>query len=80
MVRRDPLGRIKGMGGSVAGRMRWEREGSTGSRRRTCVEPESARMGEKHNRGGKGLSRRNRQIPKRQRRLGETGDWFGGDY
>ncbi len=33
------------MGGSVAGRMRWEREGSTDSRR-TCVAPKSARMGE----------------------------------
>jgi hypothetical protein len=33
------------MGGSVAGRMRWEREGSRDSRR-TCVAPESERMGE----------------------------------
>ncbi len=43
------------MGGSVAGRMRWMREGITDSRRRTCVAPESARMGEvvmEHKRAG----------------------------
>jgi hypothetical protein len=37
-----------------AGRMRWAREGRTDSRRRTCVAPESARMGKgviEHNRG-----------------------------
>jgi hypothetical protein len=34
------------MGGRVKGRMRCEREGRTDSRRRTCVAPESARMGE----------------------------------
>ncbi len=34
------------MDGSVNGRMRWKREGRTDSRRRTCVAPESARMGE----------------------------------
>jgi hypothetical protein len=44
-VRMDPLERVKGMGGSVAGRMRWVMEGSTDSRRRTCVAPESAMMG-----------------------------------
>ena len=51
----DPLGRVKGMGGSVAERMRWEREGRTDSLRRTCVAPELARMGEgvmEHNKGG----------------------------
>jgi hypothetical protein len=51
----DPLGRMKGMGGSVAGRMRWEREGRADSLNRTCVAPESAKMVEgvmKHNRGG----------------------------
>jgi hypothetical protein len=44
----DPLGRVKGMGGSVAGRMRWEKG------KRTCVAPEPARTGEgviEHNRG-----------------------------
>jgi hypothetical protein len=45
-MRMDPLGRVKGMGGSVAGRTRWEREESTDSRRRTCVAPELARMRE----------------------------------
>jgi hypothetical protein len=51
----DPLGRGKGMGGRVAGRMRWEREGRTDSLKRSCVAPELARMGEgviEHNRGG----------------------------
>ncbi len=51
----DPLGRVKGMGGSVASCMRWEREGRTDSLKRTCVTLESARMGEgviEHNRGG----------------------------
>jgi hypothetical protein len=50
----DPLVRVKGMGGSVAGRMKWEREGRTYSLKRTCVAPEAARMGEgviEHNRG-----------------------------
>ncbi len=53
-VRIEPLGRVKGMGGSWAGRMRCAREGRTDSRRRTWVAPESARMGEgviEHNRG-----------------------------
>jgi hypothetical protein len=53
-VRIDPLGRVKDMGGSWAGRMRCAREGRTDSRRRTWVAPESARMGEgvtEHNRG-----------------------------
>ncbi len=53
-VRIDPLGRVKGMGGSWAGRMRWAREERTDSRRRTWVAPESARMGDgvtEHNRG-----------------------------
>jgi hypothetical protein len=40
----DTLGRVKGMGGSLAGRLRWAREGRTDSRRRTWVA--SARMGE----------------------------------
>jgi hypothetical protein len=40
------LGRMKGMSGSVAGRMRWERKGRTDSLKRTCVAPDSARMGE----------------------------------
>ncbi len=51
----EPLGRVNGMGGRVKGRMRWEREGRTESRRRTCVAPESARMGEgaiEHRRAG----------------------------
>ncbi len=51
----DPLERVKGMGGSVAGRMRWVREGSTDSRRKTCVAPESTRMEEgvmEHKRAG----------------------------
>ena len=34
------------MGRSVVGRMTWEREGRTDSLKRTCVAPESARMGE----------------------------------
>jgi hypothetical protein len=54
-MRMDPLGRVKGMGRSVAGRMRWEREGRTDTLKRTCVALESARMGEgviEHNRGG----------------------------
>jgi hypothetical protein len=42
----DPSGRVNGMGWSVKGYMSWEREGRTDSRRRTCVAPESARMGE----------------------------------
>ncbi len=53
-VRIDPLGRLKGMGGSWAGRMRCAREGRTDSRRRIWVAPESARMGEgatEHNKG-----------------------------
>jgi hypothetical protein len=40
------MGRVKGMGGSWAGRMRCAREGRADSRRRTWVAPESARMGE----------------------------------
>ena len=40
------MGRVKGMGGRVAGCMRWAREGGTDSRIRTWVAPESARMGE----------------------------------
>jgi hypothetical protein len=39
------LGRVKGMGGRVAGCMRWAREGRIDSRNRTWVAPESARMG-----------------------------------
>jgi hypothetical protein len=42
----DPSGRVNGMGGSVNGRIRWEKEGRTDSRGRTCVAPESARMGD----------------------------------
>jgi hypothetical protein len=42
----DSSGTVSGMGGSVKGRMRWEKEGRTDSKRRTCVAPESARMGE----------------------------------
>ena len=56
-VRMEPLGRVNGMGGRVKGRMRCEREGRTDSRRRTCVAPESARMGEgviEHRREGGG--------------------------
>jgi hypothetical protein len=49
------LGRVKGMGGSVAGCMRWAREGKIDSRYRTWMAPESARMGEgviEHRRAG----------------------------
>ncbi len=70
----DQLGRVKDMGGSVAGRMRREREGRTDSLKRTCVAPESAMTGEgviEHNREGeKSLHRRNRQISKRRRGRG----------
>ena len=34
-VRREPLGRVKGKGGRVAGCTRWEREGKTDSRSKT---------------------------------------------
>jgi hypothetical protein len=54
------LGRVKGMGGRVAGCMRWAREGKTDSRNKKWVAPESARMGEgviAHRRaGGEGSS------------------------
>ena len=40
------MGRVKGMGGRVAGCMRWAREGSTDSLNKTWVAPESARMGD----------------------------------
>ena len=40
------MGRVKSMGRREAGCMRWAREGSTDSRSRTWVAPESARMGE----------------------------------
>ncbi len=40
------MGRVKGMGGRVAGCMRWAREGKKDSRNKTWVAPESARMGE----------------------------------
>ncbi len=45
-MRREAFGRVKDMGGRVAGCTRWEREGKTGSRNRTWVAPESARIGE----------------------------------
>ncbi len=48
------MGRVKGMGGSVVGFVRCEREGRTDFQRRTYVAPESAMMGEvvmEHNRG-----------------------------
>ena len=51
---------MKGMGGSLAGCMRWAREGNTDSLNKTWVAPESARMGEgviAHRRaGGEGSS------------------------
>ena len=54
------MGRVKGMGGRLAGFMRWAREGRTDSRSKTWVAPESARMGEgviAHRRaGGEGSS------------------------
>ena len=54
------MGRVKGMGGRLAGCMRWAREGRTDSRSKTWVAPESARMGEgviAHRRaGGEGSS------------------------
>ncbi len=57
---RDPLGRVKGMGGRVAWCMRWAREDKIDSLNRTWVAPESARMGEgviEHRRaGGEGSS------------------------
>jgi hypothetical protein len=40
------LGRVKGMGGRIAGCMRWARDGKIDSSNRTWVPPESARMGE----------------------------------
>ncbi len=46
MVRREPFGRVKDMGGRVAGCTRREREGKTDSRNKTWVTPESARMRE----------------------------------
>ncbi len=58
-VRREPLGRVKGMGGRVAGCTRWDREGKTDSRSKTWVAPESARIGEgviAHTRTGVGGS------------------------
>ena len=58
-VRREPLGRVKGIGGRVAGCTRWEREGRTDSRSKTWVAPESARIGEgviAHRRAGVGGS------------------------
>ncbi len=51
------MGRVKGMGCRVAECMRWERDGRTDSRRRTCVAPESARIGDgmmEHKRAGVG--------------------------
>jgi hypothetical protein len=50
----------------VNGRMRWEREGRTDSRRRTCVAPELARMGEgmiEHWRAGEVESSSNLSSP-----------------
>ena len=81
-VRIDPLGRVKGMGGSWAGRMRCAREGRTDSRRRTWVAPESARMGEGRQSttgeyGDGRRRRRNRQIPTRRRGWGEKNERLG---
>ena len=59
MVRREPFGRLKGIGGRVAGYTRWDREGTTDSRSKTWVAPESARIGEgviEHKRAGEGGS------------------------
>ena len=58
-MRREPFGRVKGIGGRVAGCTRWEREGRTDSRSKTWVAPESARIGEgviAHRRAGVGGS------------------------
>ena len=49
------MGKVKGIGGRVAGCTRWDREGKTDSRSRTWVAPESARIGEgviEHKRAG----------------------------
>ena len=68
------MGRVKGMGGRVAGCMRWAREGKTDLRNKTWVAPESARMGEgviAHRRaGGEGSSlfSLNRTVIQEQRR------------
>ena len=45
-MRRKPFGRVKGMGGRVAGCTRWEKERKTDSCSKTWVAPESARIGE----------------------------------
>ena len=58
-MRREPFGRVKGIGGRVAGCTRWDREGKTDSRSRTWVAPESTRIGEgviEHKRAGVGGS------------------------
>ncbi len=58
-MRREPFGRVKGMGVRVAGCTRWDREGKTDSRSKTWVAPESARIGEgliEHKRAGEGGS------------------------
>jgi hypothetical protein len=71
------------MGGSVAGRMRWEREGRTNSLKRTCVAPESARMGEgRSDRAQQGRVKRVfivgivRFQSDEGVEVGETRDWF----
>ena len=47
-VRREPLGKVKGIGGRVAGCTRWEREGRTDSRNQQDV----GGTGVGQNRGG----------------------------
>ena len=53
------MGRVKGIGGRVAGCKRWERESKTDSRNKMWVAPESARIGEgviAHKKAGEGGS------------------------
>ena len=71
-VRREPFGRVNGIGGRVAGCTNWESEGRTDSRSKTWVAPESARIGEgviAHRRAGwVGLRRLNRTVIQERRR------------
>ncbi len=83
------MGRVKGMGGRVAGCMRWAREGNTDSLNKTWVAPESARMGEGvivHRRaGGEGpsLSESYGDVGRSEARVrwakGKSGVGKGGD-
>jgi hypothetical protein len=72
------------MGGRLAGRMRWEREGRTDSWKMTWVAPDSARMGEgviAHKReGGERLSPELDDSNGKGVRMREAGDWCGKNY